>query len=116
MSSDASREKRFMCDPSKVILVKTAGKILFCTKAIWKEQDIRILETWPGIWNIRNKEREEGGRMSRGKKMTYSFYVSIEGGEPINMDDMEEEEREEIKKKLCRQLIEKGLGGEVITA
>ncbi len=54
--------------------------------------------------------------MSRGKKMTYSFYVSIEGGEPINMDDMEEEEREEIKKKLCRQLIEKGLGGEVITA
>lgn len=54
--------------------------------------------------------------MGREKKMTYSFYVSIGGGEPINMDEMEEEEREEIKQKLCRQYIENGLGGKIITA
>lgn len=54
--------------------------------------------------------------MSREKKMTYSFYVSIGGREPVNMDDMDEEERKEVQEKLCKQFIEKGLGGEVITA
>lgn len=54
--------------------------------------------------------------MGKEKKMTYSFYVSIGGKEPVNMDDLEEEEREEIRKKLCRQYIENGLGGEIVTA
>lgn len=54
--------------------------------------------------------------MKKEKKMTYSFYVSINGGEPINMSEMTEEERKEMNKKLCIQYIEKGLGGKVITA
>lgn len=54
--------------------------------------------------------------MDRNKKMTYSYYVSIGGRDPINLDELKEDEREEIQRRLCKQLIEKGLGGEVITA
>ena len=54
--------------------------------------------------------------MGKKKEMTYSFHVSINGAEPVNMADMTEEERKEIYQKLCRQYIEKGLGGEVVTA
>ena len=45
--------------------------------------------------------------MGRNQKMTYGFYVSIDGGE---------EERQEIFDKLGKQFIEKGLNGEVVTA
>lgn len=54
--------------------------------------------------------------MGKNQKMTYSFYVSINGGEPVDMAEMTEEEREETCRKLCRQYIENGLGGEVVTA
>ena len=54
--------------------------------------------------------------MGKEQKMTYSFYVSIAGKEPVDMAEMTEEERKDICQKLCRQYIEKGLGGEVVTA
>ncbi len=53
--------------------------------------------------------------MGKKQKMTYSFYVSIAGKEPVDMSTMTEEEREEIFHKLCRQYIEKGLGGEIVS-
>lgn len=54
--------------------------------------------------------------MKKEKEITHSYYVSIGGEEPVNMDDLTEEKRQEICKKLCRQYIENGLGGKVITA
>lgn len=54
--------------------------------------------------------------MREEKKMTYSFYVSIAGKDPVDMSTMTEEEREEIYKKLCIQYIENGLRGQIITA
>ncbi len=54
--------------------------------------------------------------MRKEQKMTYSFHVSINGKEPIDMSQMTEEERKEIYQKLCRQYIENGLRGKVITA
>ena len=52
--------------------------------------------------------------MKREKKATYSFYVSVNGEKPIDMDDLTKEERQELYQKLRRQYIEKGLGGEII--
>lgn len=54
--------------------------------------------------------------MGKKQKMTYSFHVSINGGEPVDMAEMTEEERAEICEKLCRQYIKNGLGGEIVTA
>lgn len=52
--------------------------------------------------------------MKKEQKMTYSFYVSIAGKEPVDMSAMTENEKKEICQKLCRQYIEKGLGGEIV--
>ena len=52
--------------------------------------------------------------MKQEKKATYSFYVSVNGEKPIDMDDLTKEERQELYQKLRRQYIEKGLGGEII--
>ena len=54
--------------------------------------------------------------MGRNQKMTYGFYVSIAGSEPLDMSKMSEEERQELFDKLGKQFIEKGLNGEVVTA
>lgn len=54
--------------------------------------------------------------MGKNQKMTYSFHVSIGGKKPVDMATMTDEERREICEKLCRQYIEKGLRGEIITA
>lgn len=54
--------------------------------------------------------------MGRNQKMTYGFYVSIDGGEPLDMSKMSEEERKELFDKLGKQFIEKGLNGEIVTA
>ena len=54
--------------------------------------------------------------MKKEKEMTYSFHVSIAGEKPIDMSELTEDERQEICLKLCRQYIENGLRGEVVTA
>ncbi len=54
--------------------------------------------------------------MGKEEKMTYSFHVSINGREAIDMSQMTEAERKEIYQKLCKQYIENGLRGKIITA
>ena len=54
--------------------------------------------------------------MGKNKQMTYGFYLSKAGGEPLDMSKMSKEERQEIFDKLGKQFIEKGLNGEIITA
>ena len=54
--------------------------------------------------------------MGKNQNITHSFYVSVNGGKPVDLAEMTEEERAEICDMLCRQYIENGLGGEVVTA
>lgn len=54
--------------------------------------------------------------MSKQKKMTFSFYVSVNGSPPEDISKMSEEKRRETFDKLGRQYIENGLRGKVITA
>lgn len=48
------------------------------------------------------------------KKMTFSYFVSVSGGEPENMEGQKDMESQEIWGRLGRQLIEKGVGGTII--
>ena len=48
------------------------------------------------------------------KKMPSSYFVSVSGGEPENMEGQKDMESQEIWGRLGRQLIEKGVGGTII--
>lgn len=54
--------------------------------------------------------------MSKEQKMTFSFYVSVNGSPPEDMSKMSEERRKETFDKLGRQFVKNGLRGEVVTA
>lgn len=54
--------------------------------------------------------------MGKEKKMTFSFYVSVNGSPPEDTSKMSEEKRKETFDILGRQYIKNGLRGEVVTA
>ena len=68
------------------------------------------------VFGIKNIKEYQEMHMGKSKQMTDGFYVSIAGGEPLDMSKMSEEERQEIFDKLGKQFIEKGLNGEIVTA
>lgn len=68
------------------------------------------------MFGIKNIKEDQEMHMGKSEQMTYGFYVSIAGGEPLDISKMSEEEQKELYYKLEKQFIENGLNGEILTA